>query len=41
VVGARDGAIAAPAGGTTVDTQARGTIGEILDALRQHGLIEM
>lgn len=41
VVGARDAAIAAPAGGATVDTQARGTIGEILDALRQHGLIEM
>lgn len=41
VVGTRGVAIAAPTGGTTVDTQARATIGLILDALRQHGLIEM
>ncbi len=41
VVGARGVAIAAPTGGTTADTQARATIGLILDALRQHGLIEM
>lgn len=39
VVGARGVAIAAPAGGTTVDAQARTTIGAILAALRTHGLI--
>ena len=39
VVGARGGAIAAPSGGSTVDSQARSTIGLILSALRQHGLI--
>lgn len=39
VVGARQPAIAAPAGGATVDTAARGAISEILQALRSHGLI--
>jgi hypothetical protein len=41
VVGARAAAIAAPTGGSTVDTEARVAIGEILTALRGHGLIEM
>lgn len=40
LVGSRASAIAAPAGGTTVDSQARTTIGQMLAALRQHGLIE-
>jgi hypothetical protein len=40
VVGARGLAIAAPAGGTTVDTEGRAAIGLILARLRQHGLIE-
>ena len=40
VVSTRGAAIAAPAGGTTVDAQARSTIGLILSALRTHGLIE-
>lgn len=39
VVGPQAGAIAAPADGTTTDVEARATIGEILAALRQHGLI--
>lgn len=41
VVGGRASAITVPAGGSTIDAQARATIGEILSALRQHGLIEM
>jgi hypothetical protein len=41
VVGTRASAIASPAGGTTVDSEARATIGQLLEALRQHGLIEM
>jgi hypothetical protein len=40
VVGSRGAAIAAPSGGTTIDSQARTTIGLILAALRQHGLID-
>lgn len=39
VVSAQSGAIAAPAGGATVDTEGRAAIGQILSALRAHGLI--
>jgi hypothetical protein len=39
VVGARRPAIAAPAGGTTVDSEARAALGAVLAALRTHGLI--
>lgn len=39
VVGARGAAIMDPQGGATVDDTARQTIGAILNALRQHGLI--
>lgn len=39
VVGARGATIASPAGGTMVDTEARAAIGEILAAMREHGLI--
>ena len=41
VVGARGSAIVAPAGGATNDAEARTAIGQILAAMRQHGLIEM
>lgn len=40
VVGARAAAIESPAGGATVDSESRTAIDAILDALRQHGLIE-
>lgn len=40
VVGSRAGGILSPAGGTTIDGEARTTIDQILAALRQHGLIE-
>lgn len=40
VLGAQEAAIAAPAGGSTVDDQARTAIGAILAAMRGHGLIE-
>jgi hypothetical protein len=39
VVGARGTAIAAPAGGSVVDTEGRAAISAILAALRLHGLI--
>jgi len=39
VVGARGAAIAALAGGSTADAEARAAIGSILAALRAHGLI--
>jgi len=39
VVGAQQAAIAAPAGGSTVDAQARTAVAGILTALRAHGLI--
>ena len=39
VVGARGAAIPDATGGTTVDTQARLALGQILAALRTHGLI--
>lgn len=41
VVGSRAAAIADPAAGSTVDAEARTAIGQILAALRGHGLIEM
>jgi hypothetical protein len=40
VLGARQDAVADPAGGTVVDTQGRLAITQILAALRAHGLIE-
>lgn len=40
VVGARQAAISAPAGGTTIDAEARSTLAAILVVLRTHGLIE-
>jgi Protein of unknown function (DUF2793) len=40
VVGERRAAIDTPAGGSVVDTEGRLAIAAILDALRQHGLIE-
>lgn len=40
VVGAREGAIPAPAGGSSIDGEARVAIGSILSAMRSHGLIE-
>ena len=40
VVGGRTSAIASATGGTTVDTEARTVIDQILVALRTHGLIE-
>lgn len=40
VVGPRAGAIGEPAGGTMVDAEARATITAVLEALREHGLID-
>jgi len=40
VVGSRAPGIADPSGGTVVDSQVRATVGQILAALRQHGLIQ-
>lgn len=39
VVGARGAAIAGPAGGAMVDSEARAAIAQILSALGTHGLI--
>ena len=39
VVGSQEASIADPAGGATVDIEARATVAEILAALRAHGLI--
>lgn len=39
VVGVQQPAIAAPAGGTVTDAEARGTLDEVLAAMRAHGLI--
>ena len=39
VVGARAAAIADPASGGMVDAEARSAVGQILEALRGHGLI--
>ena len=41
VVGPRAAAIAAPTGGSTIDSEARATVADILAALRAHGLIDM
>jgi hypothetical protein len=41
VVGSRAAAIASPAGGATIDAEARAAIDQILGSLRQHGLIEV
>ena len=41
VVGERGAAIAGPVGGTTVDAEARAAILQILDAMRQHGLVDI
>ena len=41
VVGPQGAAISAPAGGATSDAEARSTIGQILTAMRGHGLIAM
>lgn len=41
VVGPRLAAIASVAGGSTIDAEARLTVDAILDALRQHGLIDV
>ena len=41
VVGSRGAAIVAPTGGTTIDAEARTAVGQIITAMRQHGLIEM
>ncbi|MGN6058016.1 MAG: DUF2793 domain-containing protein [Sphingomicrobium sp.] len=40
VVGGRASAIPSAAGGSTIDTEARAAIDQILTAMRQHGLIE-
>ncbi|HEX6740607.1 MAG TPA: phage tail protein [Sphingomicrobium sp.] len=40
VVGRRTAAIAAPSGGANVDTEARAAVAQILEGLRQHGLID-
>lgn len=39
VVGSRGAAIASPSGGSTVDSEARNALSQVLAALRQHGLI--
>ncbi|HKY80261.1 MAG TPA: DUF2793 domain-containing protein [Sphingobium sp.] len=39
VAGEREGAIADPAGGATIDGEARGSVIAILNAMRAHGLI--
>jgi hypothetical protein len=40
VIGPQLAAISVPTGGTNVDAESRASIGQILAALRQHGLIE-
>jgi hypothetical protein len=40
VVGSRAEAILSPTGGTTIDSEARAIIDQILATMRQHGLIE-
>lgn len=41
VLGSRSAQITAPTGGATVDAEARAAIGQILTAMRTHGLIEI
>jgi hypothetical protein len=41
VVGLRGAAITSPSGGSTVDTEARAALGQVLATLRQHGLINL
>ena len=41
VLGPQGAAITGPAGGATVDAEARASIGQILTAMRGHGLIAM
>lgn len=41
VIGARQAAVADPAGGATIDAEARAAIGAILARLRTHGLIAL
>lgn len=41
VVGSRGAAIVSPVSGAIVDNEARATIDQILQAMRQHGLIEV
>lgn len=38
-IGGRSAAIADPSGGTTIDTQARAALAEVLAMVRRHGLI--
>jgi len=40
VVGGRAAAIPGPSGGSVIDVEARSAVGQILTALRLHGLIE-
>lgn len=40
VVGPRQGAVASPSGGTTIDTQARTAIDALIATLKSHGLTE-
>ena len=40
VVGGRTAAIPGPSGGSVIDIEARSAVGQILTALRLHGLIE-
>ena len=40
VLGSRGAAIPSPAGGATVDAEARAAIAQVLGAMREHGLIE-
>jgi len=40
VIATRAAAIADPTGGSVIDAQARGALGQVLAALRHHGLID-
>jgi hypothetical protein len=41
VLGARGSPIASPSGGSVIDSESRTAIGQILVAMREHGLIEL